>query len=112
MFLSKIWFFLVAVIAAVCLSVALTMPRPAERKVLDTENERLVRARWGAQMLLRENAREWIDLAASFARVPAPAGQPRLKLDAVLDAASRGGPLDSELSATARGEGGFGSTGL
>jgi len=30
-FLSKIWFFLVALVAAVALTIALVMPRPAQR---------------------------------------------------------------------------------
>lgn len=89
MFWSKIWFFLVAVAAAVALSVAVTMPRPQERAQRDEIDERVSRARSSTEMLLRENARKWVDLAASFARVPAPPGQPKLKLDGNLDQASR-----------------------
>ena len=33
MFLSKIWFFLVALAAAAALTVALVMPRPAQRQI-------------------------------------------------------------------------------
>lgn len=102
MFWSKIWFFLVATAAGLGIGIALTMPRPAERKVLESEDERLTRARWGAEMLLRENAREWIDLASDFARAPAPAAQPRLKLDAVLDEASRSERISDVQHATTR----------
>src|SRR5690606_6800133 len=41
MFWSKIWFFLVAVVAAVALTLALLMPRPAERATLKAEQHRL-----------------------------------------------------------------------
>jgi hypothetical protein len=89
-FWSKIVYFVLGIAAAVGIGMALTMPRPAQRKVLEAEEERLVRARSSVEMLLRENAREWVDLASDFARYPAPAGQPRLKIDSVLEVASRG----------------------
>jgi hypothetical protein len=89
LFLSKIWFFVIAVVAAVAVLIALIMPRPAERvQTHDVEPDRVTVARASVEMLLRENARSWIDLASVFARVPAPQGQPSLKLDAVLEQAS------------------------
>ncbi|MBI4511197.1 MAG: hypothetical protein HY698_16310 [Deltaproteobacteria bacterium] len=102
MFLSKIWFFLVAVAATLGVGAALTMPRPAERKVLEAEDDRLARARWGTEMLLRENTYDWVGLASDFARLPAPPGQPRLKLDVVLDEASKAESISDALFATAR----------
>jgi hypothetical protein len=87
--LSKIWFFLVAAVAVLALSIALIMPRPAQRFVeQDVEPDKVNIARASVEMLLRENARSWIDLASAVARVPAPQGQPSLKLDAVLEQAS------------------------
>jgi len=89
LFLSKIWFFVIAVVAAVALSFALIMPRPAQRvQEQDVDPERVTIARASVEMLLRENARSWIDLASVFARVPAPQGQPALKLDQVLETGS------------------------
>ena len=102
MFWSKIWLFLLTLAAMVALCIALLMPRPAERQVQGAEEERLGRARWGVEMLLRDNARVWVDLASGFARAPAPAGQPRLKLDEVLDAASRDRSISGAAHATAR----------
>lgn len=103
MFLSKIWFFLVGVVAAVAISIALTMPRPAQRiqeQVVDPERVTIARA--SVEMLLRENARKWVDAAAAFARVPAPPAQPSLKLDAVLAAASRPEQIPSQSHDAAR----------
>ncbi len=89
MFWSKIWFFVIAVVAALAMSAALVMPRPAQRvQEQEVDPERVTIARASVEMLLRENARSWIDLASVFARVPAPQGQPSLKLDQVLEAAS------------------------
>ena len=46
MFLSKIWFFVIAVVAAVALSFALIMPRPAQRvQEQDVDPERVTVAR-------------------------------------------------------------------
>ena len=41
MFLSKIWFFLIALAAAVGLTVALVMPRPAQRAIIADEHDKL-----------------------------------------------------------------------
>jgi hypothetical protein len=102
-FWSKIWFFLVGVAAALAVSIALTMPRPAQRiqeQVVDPERVTIARA--SVEMLLRENARKWVDAAAGFARVPAPPAQPSLKLDAVLAAASKPDKIAPQSHETAR----------
>ena len=82
MFLSKITYFVVGTVGALAIGLALTMPRPAERRMGEFEEEKLGRARSEVEMLLREDARRWVDLSSSFASYPAPAGNPKLKLDA------------------------------
>jgi hypothetical protein len=67
-FLSKIWFFLLAVAAAVALAIALVLPLPAGREVLSSEDTRLSRARRDVELLLSINARERIDDALTYAR--------------------------------------------
>jgi hypothetical protein len=69
---------------------------------LQAEDVRLVRARWDVEMLLRESARDFLALAADVAQVAAPAGQPRLKLDAVLDEASKSPVISDASHNTAR----------
>jgi len=67
-FLSKIWFFLIALAAAVGLTVALVMPRPAQRQLVEEEHNRLSVACGVVDILLFDDARGRVDLAASFAR--------------------------------------------
>jgi hypothetical protein len=69
-FWSKIWFFLVAIAAAVALTLALLMPRPAERARVTDERQRLVVACDVVSILLAENARTRVGLAGTFARAP------------------------------------------
>jgi hypothetical protein len=69
-FWSKIWFFLVAIAAAVALTLALLMPRPAERSRVAEERQRLVVACDVVSILLAENARTRVELAGVFARAP------------------------------------------
>lgn len=82
MFLSKIWFILVALLAAVAITLAVVAPRPAAVKLEKLEGQRLDRAQYAAQQMLRADAHLWIDTAGKLGR------------DAViaesLDAASRG----------------------
>lgn len=82
MFLSKIWFILVAVFAGVSLSIALTAPRPMAQKLEELEGQRLDRAEYATEQMLKVDAHKWIDRVA------------RLGRDAVLaealDSASRG----------------------
>ena len=68
MFLSKIWFFLIALAAAAGLTVALLMPRPAQRQLVEEEHNRLAVACGVVDILLFDDARNRVDLAASFGR--------------------------------------------
>ncbi len=68
MFLAKIWFFLVALVAAVALTVALVLPRPAQRTLVAEEQQRLVVACGVIDILLGDDARNRVELAGAFAR--------------------------------------------
>lgn len=70
MFLSKIWFFIVALAAAIALTIALVMPRPAQRTLVAEEQQRLVVACGVVDILLGDDARNRVDLAGSFSRTP------------------------------------------
>lgn len=102
MYLTKIWFLLVAVFATVALTLALVMPRPAERTALVVEGARLERACTIAGILLKDNARTRVQLAGEFARAAAPANEPTLRLDAILFQASKGELVSAEANATGR----------
>jgi hypothetical protein len=82
MFLSKIWFILIALVAAVALTFALIAPRPAVQKLGVLEGQRLDRAQYAAEQMFKVDAHKWIDHAGKLGR------------DAILaeslDAASRG----------------------
>jgi hypothetical protein len=67
-FWSKIWFFLVAAAAVLGVGAALTMPRPAERKVLESEDARLDQAMESVRLYLMLEARGHVDLALLYAR--------------------------------------------
>jgi hypothetical protein len=101
-FASKIWFFLISIVAFTAITLALAMPLPAERATVASETVRLKRACGVANVLLSQNARDRIDLASAFARADAPAGQPRLKLDAILFAASKASSIDADAHGTAK----------
>jgi len=66
-FWSKIWFFLVAVAGAIAVTLALVMPKPAERVAAADEKRRLTDSCSVTNILLTENARDRIDLAGDFA---------------------------------------------
>ncbi|HVK82976.1 MAG TPA: MXAN_5187 family protein [Kofleriaceae bacterium] len=68
MFLSKIWLFLVALAAAVALTVALVLPQPASRALAKEEQQRLVVACTVVDVLLGVDARNRVELAGAFAR--------------------------------------------
>lgn len=70
MFFSKIWFFLVALVAAIALTIALVMPRPAARAVIGEEQHRLVVACGVVNILLADEARNRVDVTGTFARAP------------------------------------------
>jgi hypothetical protein len=69
-FWSKIWFFLIALVAAVALAVALVLPRPAQRVLARAEADRLRTACSVIRILLADDARNRVDLAGAFARSP------------------------------------------
>jgi hypothetical protein len=95
MFWSKIWFFLVAVVAAVALTLALLMPRPAERAAVSSDKKRLARACSVTEILLRDFARSRLQLASDTAR--AESG-----LDSVLAGASKGEIVSGESYGSAK----------
>ncbi len=68
MFWSKIWLFIVAAVAAIAVTVALLMPRPAERSRALEERDRLVVACDVVNILLKNSARSQVDVAGIFAR--------------------------------------------
>jgi hypothetical protein len=82
MFLSKIWFVLVGLLAGIGLTAAFVAPRPADRRIEQLEGQRLDRAQYAAEQMLKTDAHRWIDYVAKLGR------------DAViaesLDSASRG----------------------
>src|SRR5579872_1686525 len=82
MFLSKIWFILIALLAGIAVTIALVAPRPAVQKLAALEGQRLDRAQYAAEQMLKVDAHKWIDRVSKMGR------------DAIiaeaLDAASRG----------------------
>jgi hypothetical protein len=68
MFFSKIWFVLLAVLAAMACGVALVVSKPALREVNRAEAEGLDRIQHNTELILRLQARDWIDAAASLSR--------------------------------------------
>ena len=69
-FWSKIWLFLLALAAAAAATVALLLPRPAQRTLVRGEVNRLQTACSVIHILLADDARNRIDLAGAFARSP------------------------------------------
>jgi hypothetical protein len=69
-FWSKIWFFLIALAGAAALTVALVLPRPAERSLIRGEASRLSTACGVIHILLADDARNRVELAGAFARSP------------------------------------------
>jgi hypothetical protein len=82
MFLSKIWFILVGLLAGIAVTAAFVAPRPADRRIEQLEGQRMDRAQYAAEQLLKNDARRWIDYVAKL-------GTDGKLIDA-LDAASRG----------------------
>jgi len=82
MFLSKIWFIIVALLAGVALTIALAAPRPIVKKVAELEGQRLDRAQYAAEQMFKVDAHKWIDRVAKL-------GRDAVLADA-LDSASRG----------------------
>lgn len=67
MFWSKTWFLLVAVVGGLAVAVALLTARPMQRDLEHEMGARLERAQHSASLLLKVNARKWIDTAAQVA---------------------------------------------
>jgi hypothetical protein len=68
MFFSKIWFFVIAVVAMLALGGALLMTKPAHREINKANAIGLDRMQHNAELLLRLSSRDWIDAVASLAR--------------------------------------------
>jgi hypothetical protein len=64
MFFSKTWFLLVTVAGGLAVALALLAPRPVQRDLERETGARLERAAHSASLLLKNNARKWIDSAA------------------------------------------------
>ena len=99
MFWSKLWFFVVSVIAALAITIALVMPRPAERVSREEEGKRLRRACSAANIVMRDNARARIQLASEFSRAIRA-----LPLAQTLAAVSTAGEIPSSANAEGRSE--------
>ncbi len=82
MFLSKIWFILIALVSAVAGTFALVAPRPAVQKLAALEGQRLDRAQYAAEQMFKVDAHKWIDRVSKLGRDAI--------LSESLDAASRG----------------------
>src|SRR4029077_9434803 len=82
MFLSKICVILVALVAGVPLTFALIAPRPAVQKLGVLEGQRLDRAQYAAEQMLKVDAHKWIDRVSKL-------GRDAIVSDS-LDSASRG----------------------
>lgn len=82
MFLSKIWFVLVGLLAGVAMTAAFVAPRPADRRIEQLEGQRLDRAQYAAEQMLKTDAHRWIDYVAKLGRDAV--------LSEALDSASRG----------------------
>src|SRR6516162_9405937 len=65
MFLSKIWFILIALISAVAATFALVAPKPAVRNLEALEKQRLDRAQYAAEQMFKVDAHKRIDLDAA-----------------------------------------------
>ena len=68
MFLAKIWFFLLAVVAIIAIGVAMVIPKPAYREVNKAYADSLDRVQHNAHLMLRLRARAWIDAVSGMAR--------------------------------------------
>ena len=93
MFLSKIWFVLVGLLAGVATTAAFVAPRSADRRIVELEGQRLDRAQYAAEQMLKADAHNWIDYVAKLGRdailaesldsATRGAGEPRLLVETV-----------------------------
>lgn len=86
MFLAKIWFFLISLVAAIAITIALVLPRPAQRTLVAEEQQRLVVACGVIDILLGDDARNRVELAGAFSRTQ--------EIVAALEAASNAQTID------------------
>ncbi len=96
MFLSKIWMFVVALAAGVGLAIALIMPRPAQRTLVQGEHDRLSIACSVVDIQLEADAHVRVELAGSFSRAP--------DIVTALDQASNADKIDDARSLALRGK--------
>ena len=68
MFLSKIWFILIALTAGLAVTVALVAPRPVVQRLSTLEGQRLDRAQYATEQMLKVDAHKWIDSVAKLGR--------------------------------------------
>ena len=94
MFLSKIWFILVALLAGAAVTAAFVAPRPADRHIEQLEGQRLDRAQYAAEQMLKSDAHRWIDYVAKLGR--------DAHLTEALDSSSRGAGEPKALHETVR----------
>jgi hypothetical protein len=94
MFLSKIWFILVGLVAGVATTAAFVAPRSADRKIIELEGQRLDRAQYAAEQMLKADSHRWIDYAARLSRDAV--------LQEALDSASKGAGEPRMLHETVR----------
>lgn len=67
MFFSKVWMILLAAAAATAMGLAFVAPKPVVRELSTAQAENLGRAQQNAQLLLRIEARRWVDIARKMA---------------------------------------------
>ncbi len=94
MFFSKIWLFLLTLIAGVAVTVAMLLPRPAERAHVLGEQQRLAVGCGVVNVLLADNAKRRVDFTRRFARHP--------ELANALYAASNAEQIDERRAASVR----------
>jgi hypothetical protein len=94
MYFTKIWFGLVALCGAVSLSLAVLAQVPSQHAVEREQAERLDYAQHSLQLLLKVNARKWMDYATQAASDREVVGP--------LEEASRGGEISAAVHQTAQ----------
>jgi hypothetical protein len=94
MFFSKIWLFLLTLVAVAAITVALLLPRPAERAHVLGEQQRLAVGCGVVNVLLADNARRRVDFTRRFARHP--------ELASALYSASGAEQIDERRAASVR----------
>ncbi|HTM20732.1 MAG TPA: MXAN_5187 family protein [Kofleriaceae bacterium] len=93
MFWAKIWFFVVAICAAVALTIALILPRPATREAQRDEVRHVTDACVVANILLSDSAYDRISFTTDFSRMEG--------VDKALDAARGAADITGEINKTA-----------